>query len=285
MPNLTTQKDLIDIATRALGLSLGLVYIIGLLITNVYFSKFGISDFSMLRVRYLTTGFAFLGFSLLPLMMLLVPIFSWYYLHRRYRKSSVWISLFAFLVVFGTGYSVLSFIVNEWTIFSAFNLYAINPPKIILKYEWLIYLIKWFTPVVLVFFVYAPLSAIFIACWIGRWQKLALVICIPLVLFGTGSVLTRFAGGHYSQLKPAFGGPMTTISDIVVSGALCHHLSAEVVKDGSGSEVCKLSGVKLLHETGQRIYVQQLGEDVLIFQIPLTDVRLIAEAQRSGTNK
>lgn len=277
MPNLTKQKDLLDVATRALGLSLGLLYIMGLLITNVYFARFGISDFSMLRVRYLTTGFAFLGFSLLPLTVLLVPILAFYYLHGRrpHWKVSVPASLMAFLVFFCTVYLVLGFVVRQHNPTAPFFLYAVPIQGV--EYEgWFKSLIIWFTPVILIVFLYAPLCAMFITWRIGRLQNAALVVCIPLVLFGMGSVLTRFAGGHYQQLRPAFGGPTATLSNVLVAGPACRYLGLDLE---SGSDVCVLRNITLLHETGDRLYVRQPGRDGRVLQIPLTQVRLIAEAR------
>jgi hypothetical protein len=277
MSNWTDQKDLLDVATRAIGLSLGLLYVIGLLITNVYFARFGISDFSMLRVRYLTTGFAFLGFSLLPLIVLLVPILAFYYLRGQSRnwKISVPASLLAFLVVSFTGYLVFAFVVRERTPTAPFFLYAV--PAQTLEYEeWLKCLITWFTPVLLVLFLYAPLCAMFITWRIGKLKKAALVVCIPLVLFGIGSILTRFAGGHYQQLRPVFGGPITTLSDVLVASPACHYLGLELESD---SDVCVLRGIILLHETSERIYVRQPGRDGRVLQIPITQVRLIADVR------
>ena len=274
MPNLTHHKNLLDTATRALGLGLALVYVIGLLITNIYFSRFGISDFSMLRVRYLTTGFAFLGFSLFPLIVLMIPILAFYFLRSRHLLLSVSASLVTFLMFACTAYMVLLFVVNERTITAPIFLYAAEVSVgADLFGEWLKILIKWFTPVALVLFVYAPLGAIIITWHIGKVQRTALVVCIPLLIFGTALVLARFAGGHYPQLRPAFGGPTAMVSDVVVEAAACSQLGVELKGD---DKVCAIKGIKLLHETDKRIYLKLPESKESLLQIPLTHVRIIA---------
>ena len=274
MSNLTEKKDLLDVTTRLLGLGLVLVYVIGLLITNIYFSRFGISDFSMLRVRYLTTGFAFLGFSLLPLMVLIVPIVAFYFLRNRHIILSLSASFLAFLIFAFTAYWLLWFAVIDNSLHAPFYLYAVEGHGALNALQTGVkYLLRWFTPIALPIFVYAPLAAIFITWLTRKLQKTALVVCIPLALLGVGSVLSRFAWGHYPQLNAGFGGPTAMVSDVVVEAAACSQLSIELEGDG---KICKLRGIALLHETDKRIYAKLPGGDGPVLQIPLTHVRVIA---------
>jgi len=50
-----------------------ILYIIGLIITNIYLSRFGIYDISLLQVQYILTGFVFLIFFLAPILGILFP--------------------------------------------------------------------------------------------------------------------------------------------------------------------------------------------------------------------
>jgi hypothetical protein len=237
----------------------------------MYFAKFGISEFSMLRARYLTTGFAFICFTFLPFLTLILPVATIYYLRDLHRIYSIISSFFAFIIVVLIEYSVLCYVIYFRSpiksIVEPFSLYAVEFTKVIS-------ILKWITPIILVFFIYIPLVALYIVWRVGKTQKIMMVICIPVILFGTGIVFTLFALCHYPKLRPAFGGPTAMICNIVVTATTCQYLGVEVLKN---REICTLQQYELLHNTNDYIYVRQNTVNSTL-QIPLSEVKLIAPA-------
>ena len=83
---------------------LGILYVFGLLISNLQLMELGVSDFSSLQVRNIMTGFLFLAYVLLLLLALspaLVPMILWEPMIKGLSKSrKIWVLI---VVVFGMG--------------------------------------------------------------------------------------------------------------------------------------------------------------------------------------
>lgn len=87
-------------------------YVIGLIITNIYFCRFGILDLSLLRIRYILTGTTFLLVSVIPIVLLLGSSCLGL-MARRIAKINIYSSVGVFILI-AMAFNVGLLIISLW---------------------------------------------------------------------------------------------------------------------------------------------------------------------------
>jgi hypothetical protein len=81
---------------KPLAIIISSLYILGLIIINIYLWRFGIYDISPLRIQYILGGFCFVLFISAPILIIVVPCLVWISLERLFYKILLaFFSLFA----------------------------------------------------------------------------------------------------------------------------------------------------------------------------------------------
>lgn len=238
--------DLIEKSVKYFAFIIGILYVCGIIITNLYLGRFGISNISPVRIQYILVGFDFIMFLFLP-GLVIGSLFI-----TKIMKKSVGKDKKSKIFSFIRNLTFIALAINLLIFVQTLLIYALIPsPRIYLKTMLKIYS---FVPWLMGLFVfYMSLFTLFKFRNMNKTEHLKIWFFpnIAIFFFSIVFLVNGYSLLIHPMVHPAFAGGKPINGDILISEEGISMLSSLKMELDENKY---LRDVKIIYETSSWLY-------------------------------